>query len=291
MGIACKSYHCHKTVVAGVVGDVHPPVSSLGQDAPLTKEWRAMYGGKLNYALVCGALLVAGFVARPAAALEWDLDGSSSGSELQFDAVGSSNTQDIWARGYYSSNTDGTGRFRTGSVQNWDGGIGVFANDDSGSPQHAIDNNGKDNFLLIEFDNPNYLLTAFKIGWYSTDRDVEVWVGGADLGPDFSLNKYDVALCGGYCDYQDLQNLGFTKVTVFQNVVVNSWTAVNTDVTGRYAIFAGEYGEYDDYFKLSGIKGEVIEVPEPATLAMMGTGLLAVGGILRRRRRKAPTAS
>src|SRR3546814_3595606 len=54
-------------------------------------------------------------------------------------------------------------------LQTWDGGIGVFSynssgTSESGSPQHAIDNNGRDNFLLIEFDSPDYLLTAFKIG-------------------------------------------------------------------------------------------------------------------------------
>src|SRR3546814_5849899 len=68
--------------------------------------------------------------------------------------------------------------------------------------------------------------------------------------------------------------LGFTKVKVVEDVALNSWTQVNTDVTGRYAIFAGEYGESNDYIKLSGIEGEVIEVPEPGTLALIGTGQL-----------------
>lgn len=251
-----------------------------------------MYGGKIWLGAACGALLATGLFVKPAAALEWNLQGSSAKvGQLTFDALGTA-TEDILARGYYTKYADGTGRYYTGSVQNWSGGIGVFANDDSGSPQHAIDNNGKDNFLLIEFDNPSYLLEKFKIGWKSGDSDVEVWVGGGDLGPGFSLNSYDAALCGGYCAYADLATLGFTKVKVFEDVAINSWISVNTDVTGRYAIFAGQYGESNDYFKLSGIQGtEVVQVPEPGTMALMGTGLVVIGGILRRRRRQARTAS
>lgn len=259
-----------------------------------------MYGGKkINLALMCGALLTAGLLSSPAAALQWSFNDNNSSkvSQLTFDADGSSYDEVIKARGYFSSYNSGSGAFDTGKVQTWQGdwngnggGIGVFASDDSGSPNHAIDNNGKDNFLLIEFDSPDYLLTAFKIGWKSTDSDVEVWVGGNDLGQGFSLEQ-NLTACGGWCNYGDLAALGFTKVKVFENVALNSWTAVNTDVTGRYAIFAGEYGESNDYFKLSGIQGQVIEVPEPGTLALLGSGLVAIGGILRRRRRKTPTAS
>lgn len=252
-----------------------------------------MYGGKkINLALMCGALLTVGLLSSPAAALQWDLDdyNSSKVSQLTFHADGSYDDE-IKARGYFTNTTYGTNWLDTGKVQTWSGGgIGVFASDDSGSPNHAVDNNGKDNFLLIEFDSPDYLLTAFKIGWYSSDSDIEVWVGGNDLGQGFSLEQ-NLTACGGWCNYGDLAALGFTKVKVFENVALNSWTAVNTDVTGRYAIFAGEYGENNDYFKLSGIEGEVIEVPEPGSLALLGSGLVAIGGILRRRRRKAPTAS
>lgn len=250
-----------------------------------------MYGAKVWFGIVCGALLTAAVSARPAAALEWDLDGSSNKvSQLTFDALGSA-TEDIFVRGYYSTNTNGTGAFDTGYVQNWSGGVGVWASDDSGSPQHAVDNNGKDNFLLVEFDNPNYLLTAFQIGWYQSDADIEVWVGGADLGDNFSLEDSG-GLCTNACDYTDLAALGFTKITpVFQNVVVGSWVTVNTDVTGQYVIFAGEYGEADDYFKLAGIRGqEEIEVPEPGSMLILSSALVMLGAGALRRRWQRPAA-
>lgn len=249
-----------------------------------------MYGAKMWFGVVCGALLAAAVSARPAAAIEWDLDGSSSAqSQLTFDAVGTA-TEDIKVRGYFASNANGTGAFDTGYVQNWSGGVGVLANDDSGSPQHSVDNNGKDNFLLIEFDDPNYLLTAFQIGWYQSDSDIEVWVGGADLGDNFSLEDSG-GLCTNACDYSDLAALGFTKVSVFYNVVVGSWVTVNTDVTGQYVIFAGEYGDYDDYFKLSGIRGqEEIEVPEPGSMLILSSALVVLGAGALRRRRQRPAA-
>lgn len=247
-----------------------------------------MYGAKVKVALACGVLLIAGALARPAAAIEWNLTGSSGGtSQLSFDAAGTA-TDDIKVRGYFTSNADGSGAFDTGYVAMWSGGVGIYASDDSGSPNHAIDNKGRDNFLLIEFDDPNYALTAFRIGWMDTDSDVEVWIGGGDLGPGFSLEGSggDCAATGGSaCEYTDLGALGFAKVGVFQNVVVNSWTAVNSDVTGRYVIIAGEFGEWNDFFKLSGIKGEAVEVPEPSAMLLFGAGLAGLG-LLRRFRRR-----
>lgn len=259
-----------------------------------------MYGAKVWFAMVFGALLFAA-CGRPAAALEWDLEVNKSKAwELTFDAVGP-DTQDIKLRGYYlntsNSQSGDTGRFRTGQVQSWSGdGVGIWASDDGGSPNHAIDNAGKDNFLLVEFDSANYKLTAFQIGWKYTDADVEVWVGGADLGPGFSLEKYDQTLCGGNCDYSDLAKLGFTKVKVYYDVVVNAWVPVNTDVTGRYAIFSGQYTSAErndnDYFKLSGIRAEEIEVPEPSSMLLLSSALAALGGgVLHRRwRRRAQSA-
>ena len=33
---------------------------------------------------------------------------------------------------------------------------------------------------------------------------------------------------------------------VFENVVVKAWNSVNTGLTGRYVLFAGQYGESND---------------------------------------------
>lgn len=252
-----------------------------------------MYGF-LNRAIpiVGGVLLALGVTAAPAAAasLQWDFDDNNSGwdDELVFGADGAWQER-VKARGYYTNDSSGNDRFRQGYVATWDGsGIGVFASDDSsGSPQHAIDNNGKDNYLLLEFDSNDYLLTAFQIGWKSGDADVEIWIGGNDLGAGFDLDS-NLAVCGGWCERDDLGSLGFTKLPVFSNVTVSeNWREVNTDLRGRYLIIVAAYdSSANDYFKLEGIQGEEIEVPEPATSLLLGGGLLALG-YLRRRQKKA----
>jgi hypothetical protein len=249
-----------------------------------------MYGIRNTVVVLAGgALLALGAMSAPAtaASLQWALEGSNSGaqSELTFDALGSA-TDDVRARGYYERSYNGSLRFYQGSVARWDGGLGIFSNGESGSPQHAVDGNGYDEYLLLEFDSNDYLLTEFQIGWRSGDSDVEIWIGGNALGPGFDLNTYDLGLCGGWCNRADLGALGFTQVGLFEDVVVNDWNSVNTSLTGRYVIITAQYGESNDYFKVSGIKGEEIEIPEPGSILLLGGGLMAFG-FLRRRQKKA----
>lgn len=213
---------------------------------------------------------------------------TSFGNTRTFDAVGAS-TETVIVRAYATSGNDLTGAFVTAYVGLYDGGLGISNPSESPtppatSPNHAIDNNGRDDFLLMEFDDPNHLFTGFQIGWMNSDSDVQVWVGGPTAS-GFSLASSSVT-CGGACDPEDLAALGFVPLAVFENVALNTMQNVMTTISGRYVLIAGQSGEYDDYFKVDAARAsDVSQVPEPSSLSLALAGLAVLLAFARRRRR------
>ena len=210
----------------------------------------------------------------------------------------------IKAYGFTTANSNGTGGFQQRNVQRYSGGLGICDGSTSGdcsTPQHAIDNDGTNDFILIDFGaGHEYAPTLFSIGWEyynncststvsNTCPDIEAWVG----------NDFNAAL-------------GYAGVT-------GSWTQIldgepqnniqpGTDYpfgtgAGRYLLIGAQTGseycthvtyftksktvcEYD-YFKLQSIalskNPPEEEVPEPGALGLLG--LAALGIALARRRR------
>jgi hypothetical protein len=167
----------------------------------------------------------------------------------------------------------------------YDGGIGLRNRDDSNetsSPNHSVDNYGRDDFVVFEYDASNYNPTGFMIGWKQSggDADMRAWIGGGSLAAGYDFTGKDVA---------DLSGLAFTLFT-FNNVAVDTLKLFNTQLTGRYLILAPQL--YDvrnvadanyDYFKISQIRGtEPTQVSEPGTAALLG---IALAGFWANRRR------
>jgi len=214
-------------------------------------------------------------------------------------------TFQIKAYGYTTANDNGSGAFAQRDLALFAGGLGVCEDSPCpNSPQHAADNEGRNDFILFDFGAGNaYSPSAFSIGWEnygtctatsasSTCPDIEAWIG----------NSFDAAL--GWAGIA----AGWTQVLDGdpQNDIQPGKDYGFTPGTGRYLLIAPQTGseycwqsgynkktkqpvmscEYD-YFKLQslliGINPPEEEAPEPGALALLGLTALA-GAALRRRR-------
>lgn len=239
--------------------------------------------------LSIGLIIGIGFTAHLAATpLHWNLNTSTDncnnsgiGNTCEF----TSNTgEEIKVNAYSTNNNNGTGTFAKATLTVWSGGIGVknsFDSNESGSPNHATDNDGKDDLVVFQHYDPSYLFTGFQIGWKQSDADITAWIGGNSLGANYDFTGKH---------FSDLAGLGFTKFT-FSNVAVNTTQDLDPDTVGRYLIIAPT--EFDsrtncgsrhrsacdqyDYFKISQISGdEPVTIPEPGTLALFGISLFGL---------------
>jgi len=212
----------------------------------------------------------------------------------------------IKATGYTTANSNGTGSFAQRDLALYSGGLGVCEDSPCpASPQHAVDNDGRNDFILFDFGLGNeYSPSAFSIGWENYGNcsatvlsnscpDIEAWVGNsfdATLGWAGITGSWTQILDG------DPQN----------NIQPDTEYAFGTG-SGRYLLIAAQTGSeycwqsgYDkkkkqaitsceyDYFKLQSISisknPPEEQVPEPGALSLLGLTAIAAAAIRRRRR-------
>jgi len=244
--------------------------------------------GFLASGILALSLLSSAALAAPT--YTWNTVGNSptdgmDGNQRTFSAVEDAGMI-LKVRGYSTWNNDGTGNFRDAFVGAYSGGLGITnpsSSNEDDSPNHGVDNNGKDDFLLFEFASSDFKATGFKIGWREyNNTDIQVWVGGTNAGAGLDLSSD----CGGACDKNDLDDLGFTLLPTFFDVDPGESPSINTSIAGRYLLITGRAGYADDYFKLKVISAlQEVTVPEPSSLALLAGSLLGLGGLARRKRR------
>ena len=182
-----------------------------------------------------------------------------------------------WANTVGSANT----ALETGYLASWSGGLGMFNRDyvngsdanENSSPEHAIDNNGRFELVLLTFSQM-VELDSMRIGWKGADSDMSVLAYTGVGLPSIASNSW-----GG------LLSSGWSVVGNYANVGLNVNYAINAGNLASRFWLVGAYNNAfgtgtglnvgNDYVKLSAISGHVA-IPTPATLFLVMAGLFAL---------------
>ncbi|MBA2690012.1 MAG: hypothetical protein H0U63_04335 [Burkholderiales bacterium] len=232
---------------------------------------------KLFHFFICFGSL--GFACQASALiLDWNLGGpaTSSGGNINTMAFVSSG-HTLTAKGYCSSQTDGSGVLSGAHLQISAGGLGVSSGGDNtvcGQDSNpAIDTEGRDNFVLFEFDTFMFA-KDFQISWSNTDADIQVWFGPPSGGAGLDLTGACVSGCG-----TTLATLGFSPLSRFNNVPTDTPQAINATTQSRYVVVSGALtalgGSIDgnsDYFRM----GKIRAAPIPSTFTLLALGLMGI---------------
>ncbi len=252
--------------------------------------------------------LVAGFAAAGSAHAVWQFTSASSATSdpaaTMTSMSGARFTNATTAGGGFASGAT----WSTQALNYHSPGVGI-GTDSSSAPQHAIDNNGFTEALLVGFSN-SVSLSSIGLSYThnGTSSGVQVdlslfrWVGGAS-GPSLHGSAAGATMTG----WELVGNYGDMVVdTTSPYNLVNStakgsswWliSAYNSGFSGAGETRGG-LDNGNDYFKIYALAGSACtdtssgnkcnntttQVAEPGSLALAGVALLGAVGLRRRRK-------
>lgn len=255
-----------------------------------------MINKALSSALVVVGICAATMAQATPASTSWDFGGSGSPSAYKtFTSAGHT----VKATAFYTANNNGAGKLSSAEISQYSGGLGVkspisatdpgcSSGSEGTSPNHAADNCGRDEIILLEFDtffNPE----TFSLGWIGADSDIQVWIGAeegaAGIGDNPGLNLTNFCVIAGAGCTGTFADLGFTALPVKANVPIDVAQSISsTGKVTRYVAISGNLAALNpditsgnDYFKLKTISGtKGMNVPVPGSLALLALGLMCI---------------
>ena len=178
----------------------------------------------------------------------------------------------IKATAWYLNGTTSSATLQKATLGQYSSGLGIcYPGEDCTNPNHQVDNNMFDEYILFEFSSPIDPSTVNITSTYTGDLDVTYWLGGT-AGQTMNLTGLTTSLTG----------LGFGV----QNDNLGTATGSRTvDLSGgvpagpvNAILFGAKYLDSDDYFKVGGMAGistVTTAVPEPSSVILLLTAGLA----------------